>query len=135
MMYCATRSFFAARWINIVSALALVLGTAVTLAGARAEAQSCTTQASGAIVLSPDHPSRSPKRWPLNRPPARRDVPIRPQRAGKASGRQNGSAKLELTPFSLTTSELPEVLTVMVLFVVPPLYLLFKRNKPAASAA
>src|SRR6266404_2084251 len=44
-----TRRFFTTRWINIIPALALLLSAA------RANAQMCTTQASGAIVLSPNH--------------------------------------------------------------------------------
>src|SRR5438105_6913062 len=43
---------FISRWITFVPALTLLLGTAVTLVGARAGAQ-CTTQASGAVVLAP----------------------------------------------------------------------------------
>src|SRR2546428_279660 len=49
------RTFVATRWMNFIPALSLVLGTAVTLSAARADAQMCTTQASGAIVLSPNH--------------------------------------------------------------------------------
>src|SRR6266849_308321 len=53
-MYRATRGFFTARSMSFTPALALLLGTAVVLAGARADAQ-CTTQASGSIILSPNH--------------------------------------------------------------------------------
>src|SRR5439155_9457406 len=42
------------RWMNPVSALAVLLGTAMTLAGARADAQ-CSTFASGSIQISPNH--------------------------------------------------------------------------------
>src|SRR6266849_10307760 len=53
-MFGTTRRFFSSCTMNFTPALAVLLGAAVILAGARADAQ-CTTQASGSIILSPNH--------------------------------------------------------------------------------
>src|SRR6266446_5007304 len=53
-MYRATRSSLTTRWVNSTAVLAVFLGLAVILAGARADAQ-CSTFASGSIQISPNH--------------------------------------------------------------------------------
>src|SRR5947209_18296208 len=50
----ATRILFTTRWMSRTALLAVLVGTAVILASARAEAQ-CSTFASGSIQISPNH--------------------------------------------------------------------------------